>query len=244
MTREGILDRVAKLLSLGNSDNEHESALAIARAQALMAEHDITEAMVAESETDEETELDEDIVDASSPITAARARWRGQLAQAIAKANGCGVYRSGVHYKVYGRPSAIERSRYVFDYCNAEIERLASLKRGEGRTWLNNYRLGMVQAIRTAIAAERAGMIDRMRATACDSSALVVVNNAVARVEKEQVEVKAWGRKELGLRSASGSASTYHSGANAAGRRAGAGIYSGAHGARGAIGGGAKRIGG
>lgn len=37
-----LLDRVQKLLALAESDNEHEAALALGKAQALMAEHNIT----------------------------------------------------------------------------------------------------------------------------------------------------------------------------------------------------------
>lgn len=39
---EKLIDRVKKLLALGESDNEHEAALALSKAQELMAAHNIT----------------------------------------------------------------------------------------------------------------------------------------------------------------------------------------------------------
>ena len=41
MTREQAIDRAKKLMSLGNSDNPHEAALAVSRAQELLSRHAI-----------------------------------------------------------------------------------------------------------------------------------------------------------------------------------------------------------
>ncbi len=41
MTREEAIEKARKLMALGDSENEHESALAMARAQALLERFEI-----------------------------------------------------------------------------------------------------------------------------------------------------------------------------------------------------------
>lgn len=46
MTQTKILERIKKLMALASSSNEHEAALALQKAQELMAEHNLTEGKV------------------------------------------------------------------------------------------------------------------------------------------------------------------------------------------------------
>ena len=45
-----VLEKIKKLLALSESQNEHESASALAKAQALMIEHDVTSMQIQLSE--------------------------------------------------------------------------------------------------------------------------------------------------------------------------------------------------
>jgi len=223
MTKDDVMRKVRALLKLGASDNEHESAAAIGRAQALMERYQIEEAMIVE-----EAEEAEEIRNWEDPIGRAGAAWRGRLAASLARANSCGVYKTRGVLKVYGRATQVAALRYMFEYCEREIDRLAKGYAGNGRVWINNFRLGCVDAIRKAIKDERERMHNEMRSRArATEGALVLVENAIVAVENEQKEVRSWGHRNLRLRNGSASQGTYHSGAREQGRRDGANIYPG-----------------
>jgi hypothetical protein len=183
--QEKIIDRVKKLLALGESDNPNESAAAMAAAQRLMTEHAIEQAML---DTTEEKD-DEQVVDFSDREDALNqdkryVNWKGQLAVTLSDANGCHCWRNQGRLHLVGRPSDVATVRYFFAYCVREIDRLVKLQgRGHGRTWMNNYRHGVVDAIRIKVRAEKKDLVEEMRSKATGMS-LVVVNNAIAKVEE------------------------------------------------------------
>jgi hypothetical protein len=242
MNEQQAVDKIRKLLSLAQSENEHEAASAAAMAQALMDTHRIEVAML-----DESSEPDEEIETWDDPLQETSATWARTLGHQIARANGCSTYRTGSSQIICGRASKVATARYIFAYCKREIEKLAARKSGNGRTWLNNYRHGCVAAINDAIAKEKYTAREQMRAKAADactltdSSALVVVNSAIVKVDREASEVSQWAKRTHNLRAGSGSAARHHSGARASGRRDGASIYRGGGSTR-QVGGGTKRI--
>ncbi len=238
MNEREAVDRVRKLLALSQSDNEHEAALAMGHAQALMDKYRIEAAML-----DESSEPDEPIETWDDPLNEGSAVWARGLGSVIARANGCSTYRSGKSQIICGRASKVATARYVFAYCKREVERLASLKGGNGRTWLNQYRHGCVDAIRSAIRSERDKERAQTLAANTDQRALVVIKNAMATVDRESGEVGAWAKAKHNLVSGSGSRVNANPGARAAGRSDGGGIYGGTR-SSGRIGSGTKRIGG
>ena len=240
-TRDEALAQVRKLLALAQSDNEHEAAAAMARAQTIMDRHKIEAAMIDATPDDEPAE---EIDNWEDPIDKGGAAWRSRLAQVLGRSNGCQVYKSGSPLYIIGKASSVQTVRYLLDYCAREIDRLAACKRGNGRTWLNNYRHGCVDAVSLALDNEAAALRANMRAEAESAgTALARIDNALAVVQRDYQEAARWGRLHLGLRNRSGSRSRGNASARAAGRSDGSGIYPGG-GQRPGIGAGQRRIGG
>ncbi|MBW2560015.1 MAG: DUF2786 domain-containing protein [Deltaproteobacteria bacterium] len=237
-----ILRKIRGLLKLGESDNPNEAASAVAMAARLMERHAITETAVELSEADPATA--EEIKSFEEPLGASGS-WRSRLALALAKANGCSTWRTGNQLRLIGRPSGAEKVRYLFSYCSKEIDRITRKNtRGEGRTYANNYRIGMVDAIAEAIIKEREGVRAEMRTEAQErgSSALVVVNNAIAVIDRGHEDSRAFGRRKLGLVRGGGSRSRYDPNARGEGKAAGAGVYPGGA-SGGGIGSGRRQLG-
>lgn len=225
-----VLDKVRKLLRLAESPNANEAAAAAAKAQSLIDEHNLSAALLS---LDEGATDDEDIEDFSrkgAPLDEQPVlhRWRLSLASAVARANGCRVYFSGGSIALVGRPSDAETTRYLFGYLAREVERLCDKEgRGCGRTWRNNYRLGVVDTIANKLYAERQKFVSEQRAVAAaaaDTQALVRVNQALEVVEKRGKDVSAWMKQNLKLYAGSSSSARYDNSAREAGRKAGRSI--------------------
>lgn len=236
---ENILRKVRGLLRLGQSDNPNESAAAAAMAQKLMDRHAITSDML-ELETGEAKPAEE-VRSWEEPLGKAGARWRGALAVHLCRANGCMPYRSGKVYHVIGTASGVDAVRYLFAHCVREVNRLsAKHARGNGRTWANNFRLGCVDAIAKAIKTEREALLGEIREEYQGTSALVPLEKAIQRVERDYRAAESFGHVKLGLRGGGSYRVNGHAGARESGRTAGAGIYGGK---RSSLGAGQRRIG-
>ncbi len=238
---DDILRKIRGLLKLGESDNPNEAASAVAMAQRLMERHSIGEAALALSEPT--AEPDEEVRSFEDPLGASGS-WRSRLAQALAKANGCSIWRSGNQLRLIGRPSGAEKVRYLFAYCSKEVDRITRRNtRGEGRTYANNYRIGMVDAIAKAIESERESARAEMRSEAAErgTSALVAINSAIVAVDSQHEEARRYGFAKLGLVRGRSSGGRINPNARGAGKAAGAGVYPGGSG--GAIGSGRRQLG-
>lgn len=223
---EKILDRVRKLLELANSDNANEAASALGQAQKLMARHGIGEAMLAAEQPDEIGEIENDLLH-----TDGKASWRTQLALRIGYANQCQVYSSGSTLRVVGHTKNRDTVRYLFTYAASEIDRLcikALRERGNpGRTWANNFRHGAVEAIRDALLAAEKQARAEMRAeadrtdTLGTGASLVLVNQAIERIDANANNVRQYCAVNLHLRTRSAGGSRLDPSARQAGYRAG-----------------------
>lgn len=244
MTRNEAMDKVRKLLELANSDNEHEAAAAAARAQAIMDRYQIETAMLGaaiESEDEAIVDFESDPLEDADGKTPTALAWRSTLVHALVKANACQMYtwadRSTSQrqlYHVVGRPSDVAIVRYLFAYCSREIDRLAKQKKGHGRSWILAYRLGCAQAVRQAIEREKEALRSQMYAdahAAPDSTALVALDNALARVEERSRSTEAWMAANVTATTKGGGFVTSQAGV-AAGRREGRDIYPGRSGGR------------
>lgn len=170
---EDVLEKIRKLLRLAGSDNPNEAALAMGRAQALMARHQI-------ESVDLEVDLPEvgdhaDVLDYSGGKLYA---WRADLANALAQANRCRlIIRSTWAGEVGPKGNMVYRKRmvlvgtrndaaavgYLFALCSRELEELVKRHaQGRGKAYVNSFRRGVVAAITQAVLAER----DRTRAWA------------------------------------------------------------------------------
>ena len=146
-----LIQKIQKLLNLSQSSNEHEAAQAMKLAMILMEKHNISEAML----NTQSTEADEVVQDWQDPLYASneknRSQWRGALATVLANHNACVIWTFGPDIKIGGRASDVQTVRYLFNYCMNEIDRLAKKYAGNGKSWLNNYRLGCVSGINTKL---------------------------------------------------------------------------------------------
>lgn len=230
MTHDEAIDKVAKLLRLAKSDNPHEAALAASRAQEIMDRHKITSIV---SEITGQAEPDEPIkdfcADPLEPGIGRLASWKPRLLGAIARANQTRIYllRSG-GMALVGRASDAQTVRYLYGWLKREVDKLTLRDcKGFGHTYANNYRLGVVDTIREKLAAQRKETQAAMQQEASaqpNTFALVLVNNAIAKIEQRAQSVDKWVEANLRLSKGSSSRYTPNSGARDAGRKAGQSI--------------------
>ncbi len=249
MTDAVVLQKVQKLLRLSTSSNANEAALAAAKAQELIDKHQLAQALLDLDSAEPVRGLDDEpIVDfckAGAPLDAPTRldRWRGVLAGTIARANACKIYYHGSEIALVGRPSDAETVRYLYGYLSREVERLTTEEgQGMGRSWRNNFRLGVVDTIADKIREQRHDFEKHARAAAKaeNSTALVRVNQALAKIEERRVAVDDWVKSNLKLYSRSESASQYNPNARARGRQAGKSII--VNGSRGRLTSAAKKL--
>ncbi len=262
MDNAEALRKISKLLRLSQSSNANEAASAAAMAQDLMQRHGISQAAAqldgTEARAPEEPIMDFSQRDGGSLAVMAGSKletWRGFLAQVITSKYACRVVqhrRSGPdgEYKtleIIGRPSDVETVRYLYTWLANETDRLTDVHgTGMGYTWRNNFRLGVVDAIRMKLDEQE----DRTRSairteaeTNGGQTALVRIDQAIACYEKRASDVDEWvksNRKDL--RKGTRSPARYDGGARAAGRSEGAKLNVGG-GSNARIGGGPKALG-
>lgn len=113
-----------------------------------------------------------------------------------------------------------------------EVERLAKLHtRGEGKNYVNQFRLGVVAAISVKLNEAQALANASARAES-KPGALVLVNNAIAKIEARTVSVQKWADNNLNLKSRQSSVSNYNPDGYAHGKQEGNKLSLGsAHGA-------------
>jgi hypothetical protein len=229
MSHDEALEKVRKLLRLAESPNVHEAVLAAGRAQEIMERFKIESLSVEskDSQLPEEPIRDFDI----DPLDANYATWKSRLAVALARENQCKVY-SGQHaygkrnVSLIGRATDVSTVRYLYAYLIREINRLSDRDcAGCGRTYYNNFRLGAVQEISDRLQQQRKATREKMRVEASlnadNSRALIVLDSALAKLDKRRDDVELWTKTHLSLRCGSGSRITFNGSARDAGRRAG-----------------------
>lgn len=231
MTDTAILSKVQKLLRLATSSNANEAALAAAKAQELIDTHQLAAALLALDSAEPTKGLDDEpIIDfkkAGAPLDTPKKldRWRCTLASTVSRLNGCRIYYSGSDIALVGRPSDAETVRYLYGYLAREVERLTTeTGQGMGRTWRNNFRLGIVDTIAMKLYEQHRAFEStaRAEARAAGGTALVRVDKALANIDKRGESVAGWIKGNLKLYSSGGGSSARHnSSAREAGRKAG-----------------------
>lgn len=120
-----IIDRIRKLLAMATSANEQEAAAFAGKAQALLAEHNLTPDDI-KGEEDDELGMDVSTLTDSYP-------WRRPLADAVARMYFCSyaygdVVRGKTKYDVHGfigRKHNVEVAKLMFDYLWRAVDRMA-----------------------------------------------------------------------------------------------------------------------
>ena len=220
MTRDEAMQKAIKLLRLSSSDNPHEAALAAQRAQEILDRYEITHAMLEDPKgSAEPAEQIINSVDSQAPLEEFGVQvvmWKSYLSSVVAEANGCCVYASPVRYypslemrtrfHLVGRPSDIEKVRYLYGYLVQETERLCRRQgKGRGRTWYNQFRLGVVDTIAQRLAEGRQELVAQLRRETQEQAkenplALVRLEKAIAKVESKLADTQSWMAEHLDLR--------------------------------------------
>jgi len=144
--QQKVIEQVQKLLALSKSSNEHEAALALAKAESLLEKYrlDMTTIEMMGGQKEEIIQDDEPLFD--SPNIEA---WESKLANGIANLYGCSSIR--VHdtmMKIIGRPSDILFVRYLTTYITLELFRLSAIPLYKKRkSYKDSWFLGAVQVI-------------------------------------------------------------------------------------------------
>lgn len=229
MTYEEALDRVVKLLKLSKSDNPNEAALAAAKAQEIMDRFKLEPGAVNAAGVEEPARPFEAIQKFADPLYGTHfgknPTWKIRLASTLCAANQCRCFLTGGATFLIGRASDASTVRYLYAFLEREVERLAERDgRGNGRTWINNYRLGVVDTLGKRLHEQRAATREAVKTQAfaqAGESAIVRVNQSIARVEQEEREVRAWEKANMKYGSRRSTSFTPDYGAREAGRKTG-----------------------
>jgi Protein of unknown function (DUF2786) len=154
-----VIEKIKKLRALSRkAGTPAEAEAAAAIADKLLQEYGLAEAQLQASGDKPAETIDEH----TFTTFAARApTWQRILASGLIRHYDCAsyliwLYRSpeGIPFdrpclsqRIIGRPSDIEAARYMFNWLVVEIERLAQLNAGQGRSWLDSFRRGAVQGV-------------------------------------------------------------------------------------------------
>ena len=242
MNTTEALEKVRKLLRMTEARGctEAESRQAAMMAQRLMMAHRL-EMVDLNGPESSAPAPEQPVHNWDDPLDAQRTRqtWRGRLALHVAEANGCAVYWSGSALRIVGTADNATAARYVYGFAAREIDRMAKRYAGNGRTWLNNWRLGAAEGVRDSLReAREAARQERAASTGC---ALVVVDSALAVIDAEHKRAVAHLYASVpNMRRGRSTGGRYDSGARATGQRDGRTVNVNAGGAR--LGGGALRL--
>lgn len=171
-----ILERLAKLMEMSGSDNEHEASVAAERASELMAREqltiaDVTAYVAGQSVVSVETGRVDDEQDA--PMSKRCEMWHQLLCLHVVEAFGGRMWRNhrqkSYIFQMVGPPTSVSAARYVYCMLEREVGRLARAemkRRGESNSWRRAYARGMSARIGERLKAGRASVMQSAVGTA------------------------------------------------------------------------------
>ena len=201
-----VLTKIKKLLALSASSNPNEAALAAAKAQELLMQHNLTMSQI---ETHGESKYEQTFINTGSRF------WRRSLLTTIARSNFCEViYEPQIKSAaLIGEQHNQEVVIYLHNYLVGQIEPMAmtayklSGTMMHGKSWLDSFYIGAINAISERLRAQK----NEMAAASNECRSLVVVKDAElqAALHRLYPSIKAGMKKRV--RSADG----YHEGVKA-----------------------------
>ncbi len=148
---DSVIGKVKKLLVLAERGTEYEAAIAAAKAQTLLMQHNIDLSQIDPGERQVDEQVQEWLLEAMSR----RQIWKGNLAHAIAEANFCRMWWLGPDIKLVGKAHNVEIARHLYIYLVEAVERVTkealAVERDNyrdtfhlmrPRAWANSFRLG------------------------------------------------------------------------------------------------------
>jgi len=149
---DSIIEKVQKLLALAKSSNINEAAAATAAANKLIDQYRLSEADLSLSSEDDQLIEDDGFVYETGRIVP----WKNSLAITLAKHYGCAMFNSTVYpngrkvsrYKLIGKKSDIQITKYMFSWLTAECQRLVEKEaQGKGKIFSQSYCQGFVSGV-------------------------------------------------------------------------------------------------
>jgi hypothetical protein len=226
-----ILDRVRKLLQLAeHTTSEAEAANAAAQAAKLMAEYELSEALVRLEEPGQKAEaIVEEPLDPERDLAhSKRVAWKETIAVAVA--HSLGIHPFWTHQHIngrrrssvqgFGRESAVQTWRYTCQYLWRTADELAESeweKQGRdhgARGWKNAFRVGCASRLAVRLEekkSEAEKLREEAKKAAMDASE-ARESLAMTLVEKDHEEVNSAYKvrsKKFGTISGIGSVSSY-----------------------------------
>lgn len=181
-----IIKKIHDLMRLSSSANENEAAAAFAKAQELLTKHRISMVEIEDAVSKENApSITGTVIDQGKRIIT----WKTNLLHVICKLNGCFDYTWHTHEKagvnINGFENDVEIVKYMYDSIVQQIEFLATrareLKLGDGKTFYNNYKLGIVSAVNRRLTEAN----EEAKKPYAGTTALAVIENRLSVVEKE-----------------------------------------------------------
>ncbi len=200
---------------------QEEAAAAAGKAATLMAQYELDEATVTDTEQPEPV--------ASYFVSGEKRHvtWKSYVARAVSEAHGCRSYFSRGGFKSIGRKRDVQAAAYLYQLICADIERLAKQGWDNVKTtayetrarWVNGFKMGAAVKVQNAIDAsrrqtdlERSSMRQRARAVGePEPHALVVLRKRSDDISCVARELKLTSGRRTAIRSWSG----YDAGKNA-----------------------------
>ena len=134
------IDKIKKLLALGQSSNEAEAALALKMASKLMAEANISELDLALNE--------DDPVDMDLFYGKFDPKWKKNIGCFVAKLNYCKVVSTSTSVYLIGRESNKTIARSMYDYIIFCINTNGkAIRKAKGEKAFHSYAIGFMAAI-------------------------------------------------------------------------------------------------
>lgn len=194
---DSLINRVKKLLALAdNNPNIHEASAAAAKAQELIARHNIQQAFLkAETGDTGQNEIFTEMVHKSGRV----ASWLVILANAISDANGCSCYYTpGTGIKVVGEADDIALVQVIFCWLEGEVTRLCKLScsqrgmsKSAGRVFANNFKLGAVAALKERLAEIHQRLTAEVEAMPNGTYALSIIGHKLIRAQAALPKLRA-----------------------------------------------------
>jgi len=217
-----ILDKIKKLmaLSLGTHSPE-EAASAAAIAQKLIETHQIDEVMLSMSSDDPSEEIPiTDTAKRGDPLDLIFdapdfTDWIGRLGRCVAQANGCAVYwnwryeedptaphlekRHGRSLELVGRAPDKILVRIIYQYLHDEIVQIGdeTLDGRHDQHYRDSFFVGCTNTVRRKL--DEARNAARYQARESAGSALIRVNDAIARIDERRNDAWRWIAENLKL---------------------------------------------
>lgn len=208
MNYEEALRKAVSCLKLSQSPNQHEAALAAAKAQEIIDRYNLRIDDIKRG--DEAKEQEEDIKDFGCDplheVCQVDTRWSIRLAAAVAQMNACRIYwqakfSGSASIKLIGRPSDVQTVRYLFGLLEREVRRVTRQEcKGHSRKYQVDFRMGVVDTIQRKLEEQRKATFCRVKQEVDNPMALMRVENSIARIEARRLSVDKWVEDNMDLR--------------------------------------------